>query len=66
MSDEHEYICEIWISHAGRGGWLHNGEWLPAEDSTWGSREAAIDVAEAWDADGWMCRIASRRKETAA
>lgn len=66
MSDEYEYICEIWIGHAERGGWLTSGAWLPAEDATWGSREAAIDAAEAWDEDGWTCRITSRRKETAA
>ena len=53
MSDEHEYICEIWVG-------TKQGGWLPAEDSTWGSREAAIDAAEAWDEDGWTCRIVSR------
>ena len=36
MGDEHEYICEIWVG-------TKQGGWLPAEDSTWGSREAAID-----------------------
>ena len=53
MNDEHEYICEIWVG-------TKQGGWLPAEDSQWGSREAAIDAAEAWDEDGWACRIASR------
>lgn len=66
MRNEHEYLCEIWIGHAERGGWLTSGAWLPAEDSTWGSREQAIDTAAAWQADGYQARIASRRKEQAA
>ena len=55
-----EYICEVWVAGHMYGSLLVSGEWLPAEDSDWGTREVAVATAAAWEAEGYQARIASR------
>lgn len=50
-----EYVCEIWVSNARTGG-----DWLRAEDSSWGTQDEAIDTALEWDREGYIVRIKGR------
>lgn len=53
--DNDIYICEIFVTR-NRHDTLE-GEWLPAEDSDWGTREQAIDTAAEWEDAGYIARI---------
>lgn len=54
-----QYICEAWVDRDGRGVPIP-GEWLPVDGEDWGTRDHAIDIAAAWEADGYTTRIKRR------
>jgi len=45
-----DYIVEIWI----------DGEWLPVDGMDYTTRDAAVDVAAEWEAEGYTARIKNR------
>lgn len=54
-----EYIVEVWMTHDGRGACP--GEWLPVDGMDYTMRDRAVEVAAAWEADGYTARIKKRR-----
>lgn len=49
------YICEIWASHTWRGE--TRDAWLPVDGMDYTTRDAAVDVAAEWEAEGYTARI---------
>lgn len=57
-----QYICEIWVVNHGPGP-VGTGHWLPADGEDWGTQDRAIDVAAAWEAEGYTARIRKRSRD---
>lgn len=57
-----DYIVEIWV--ATHWGVCHTGEWLPVDGMDYTTRDAAVDVAAEWEAEGYTARI--KKRNTAA
>lgn len=56
-----DYITEIWVG--GVNGGVAWGEWLPVDGMDYTTRDAAVDVAAEWEAEGYTARI--KRKAAA-
>ena len=52
------YICEILVTRIWRD--TLESEWLPAENTDWGTRDQAINVAAEWEAEGYTARLKKR------
>ncbi|MDK8794207.1 hypothetical protein QP968_00575 [Corynebacterium sp. MSK041] len=57
MTDDF-YICEILVTRTWRD--TLESEWLPAENTDWGTRDQAINTAAEWEAEGYTARIKKR------
>jgi hypothetical protein len=53
-----QFICEIWVPKRYGVG----GDWLPAENTDWGTQDAAVEEAAARENEGWTARITRRIK----
>lgn len=54
-----DYIVEVFITRDGRG--TCPGDWLPVDGMDYSLRGQAVEVAAAWEADGYTTRIKKRR-----
>lgn len=49
------YITEIWVG--GVNGDTAWGKWSPIDGMDYTTRDAAVDVAAEWEAEGYIVRI---------